>query len=211
MQRDSNLLVEWSKSAEDEVGLLHNADDRSGLGLLCVRGPDLIWRRSPAPSNSGRRRLLEKIQWFVAQDQSGIRKELLCISARVRSVPCSCLVKGEVGYGVTSSARAADGLRGRRAASAARCLAADRQPPAGVAALWQAEMSLRARDPPWALLVPALARAWAAAKAVRSKGATGCHARRPRGATASASTSMVPATDPHPTPPPRKGDPTCLK
>jgi hypothetical protein len=39
MQRDSNLLVEWSKSAEDEVGLLHNADDRSGLGLLCVRGP----------------------------------------------------------------------------------------------------------------------------------------------------------------------------
>jgi hypothetical protein len=183
----------------------------SGLGRLHLFTPSCEGTAVSGCGSVLRRRLLEKIQWFVAQDQSGIRKELLCISARVRSVPCSCLVKGEVGYGVTSSARAANGLRGRRAASASRCLAADRQPPAGVAALRQAEMSLRARDPPWALLVPALARAGAAAKAVRSKGATGCHARRPRGATASASTSMVPATDPHPTPPPRKGDPTCLK
>jgi hypothetical protein len=37
---------------------------------------------------------------------------------------------------------------------ASRCLAADRQPPARVAALRQAEMSLCARDPPWALLSP---------------------------------------------------------
>src|SRR4029450_4065944 len=156
------------------------SESRFAAGLIRSFAP----RINASPSGAGcrfvfrgeqdYRRILEKIQWFVTQDQSGIRKKLLCISARVRSVPCSCLVKGEVGYGVTSSARAADGLRGRRAASASRCLASDRQPPAGVAALRQAEMSLRARDPPWALLVPALARAGAAAKAVRSKGATGC-------------------------------------
>src|SRR4029434_1326682 len=185
----------------------------AAMAFVCLGFDRMAWwpKRSTRSTNHQRLRFVfEKIQWFVTQDQSGIRKKLLCISARVRSVPCSCLVKGEVGYGVTSSARAADGLRGRRAARASHCFAADRQPPAGVAALRQAEMSLRARDPPWALVVPALARAGAAAKAVRSKGAMGCHARRPRGATASASTRMVPATDPHPTPPPRKGDPKCL-
>src|SRR4030095_13784597 len=85
----------------------------------------------------------------------------------------------KLGMALHPHPRAADGLRGLRVARASRCPAADRQPPARVAALRQAEMSLCARDPPWAVLVPALARAWAAAMAVRSTGVKGCDAPRP--------------------------------
>ena len=162
----------------------------------CPRGP-----RRPEVNEALKFHEEPKIQWFVAQDQSGIRKGLLCISAPVRSVQSSeNRVRGRdqrrdgtlMLLGVTESLGRREMLdmayilspssRWPSRASSGQRLSLPCRRPAASSASGGAAASMDVavpRDPPWAVLVPALARAWAAAKGVRSKGGEVCHARRP--------------------------------
>src|SRR5216684_720994 len=73
-------------------------------------------------------------------------------------------------------------------------VAQDREPPGGMAALRQPRLPLHPRDPARPLLVPALARGWAAATAIRFTRAAERHAGSHRAAPATASARMGPTT-----------------